>query len=281
MPQIIQDVGEKPLVLHSQARVPIASLSFLEQALLFAELAMISYNDHEETQRAAAAIGFPEATLFDRDGSQAFRFRNDHDCVLAFRGTEPHEWNDIKADVNVGTVIAGTVGKVHRGFNAEVDDLWPMLEEALVANTQPLWFSGHSLGGAMATICAARCFRSTIPSNPEALFTFGAPRVGDKAYAHHVQLRHFRFVNNNDLVTRLPPRWLGYWHAGEEVYFNRNDRIQKISGLRRSRDRMRGAIRGLMRWKIDALSDHQIHRYIECLLNEIAYSDRAKSTPSP
>jgi Amt family ammonium transporter len=63
-----------------------------------AELAMIAYNDEAEAQRAAAAIGFPEAQLFDNDGAQAFRFRNEHDAVLTCRGTEPTEWNDIKAD---------------------------------------------------------------------------------------------------------------------------------------------------------------------------------------
>ena len=53
-----------------------------------------------------------------------------------------------------GDVIAETAGRVHRGFKREVDDLWPRLEQALVNNTRPLWFAGHSLGGAMATICA-------------------------------------------------------------------------------------------------------------------------------
>ena len=55
------------------------------------------------------------------------------------------------------TVLAETAGRVHRGFKREVDDLWPRLEKALKNNTLPLWFAGHSLGGAMATICASRC----------------------------------------------------------------------------------------------------------------------------
>ena len=44
---------------------------------------MISDNDEAEARRAAAAIGFPVAELFNNDGSQAFRFRNAHDCVVA------------------------------------------------------------------------------------------------------------------------------------------------------------------------------------------------------
>ena len=61
---------------------------------------MIAYNDEDEAKRAARAIGFPDAQLFDNDGSQAYRFRNDYDLVLACRGTQPTEWNDIRADAN-------------------------------------------------------------------------------------------------------------------------------------------------------------------------------------
>src|SRR5690349_15265619 len=100
VPKVIQDPGEAPLVLHSDVRGPLAELSFLRRALVMAELAMIAYNDEAEARRAAAAIGFPEAQLFDNDGSQAYRFRNEHDVVLACRGTEPTEWNDIQADAN-------------------------------------------------------------------------------------------------------------------------------------------------------------------------------------
>src|SRR5262245_62443121 len=88
-PKVIQDVGERPLVLHSAVREPLASLSFLRRSLALAELAMIAYNDEAEAQRAANAIGFPDSQLFDHDGAQAYRFRNEHDVVLACRGTEP------------------------------------------------------------------------------------------------------------------------------------------------------------------------------------------------
>src|SRR5262245_48619709 len=94
VPKVIQDVGEVPLVLYSHVRAPLAGLSFLRRSLALAELSQIAYNDEAEAQRAASAIGFPDAQLFDNDGSQAFRFRNDHDVVLACRGTEPTEWND-------------------------------------------------------------------------------------------------------------------------------------------------------------------------------------------
>ena len=144
-PKFVQDQGERALVLYSDATGPIDQMSFLHKALLFAELAMISYNDENEATRAAEKIGFPDVTFFDHDGSQAFRFRNDHDCVIACRGTEPNEWNDIRADVNAATVLAETAGKVHRGFKREVDDLWPMLETALAARRERMYADLHTV----------------------------------------------------------------------------------------------------------------------------------------
>ena len=265
----VQDPGERPLILRSKLDGPIAGMTFLRRSLLFAELAMVSYNDLDEATRAAEKIGFNETTFYDRDGSQAFRFRSDDDCVIACRGTEPNEWNDIRADANARSVLAETAGKVHRGFKAEVDDLWPMIETALVHNQQPLYFCGHSLGGAMATICAGRCFLSHIDSNPNELFTYGSPRVGDKRYINYVELKHYRYVHNNDIVTRVPPAWMGFRHAGSEVYLNRNGDIMRYGLVGRRRDRWKGFWRSLRRWKVDHFSDHSIHGYIEAIAGEV------------
>lgn len=263
---IVHDKNEKPVVVYSEVRGPISEMTFLQKSLLFAELAMVAYNDQREATEAARLIGFDDVTYFDHDGSQAYRFRNRSDSVIACRGTEANQWNDIRADVNAAIVLAETAGKVHRGFKTEVDDLWPMLETALIDNDQPVWFTGHSLGGAMATICAGRCFLSHIKSNPQALFTYGSPRVGDKRYINFVKLDHFRFVNNNDVVTRVPPVWMGYRHSGREIYMDRNGKMGPIHYLMKRRDRWQGFVSSLRRWRIDHFSDHPLHQYLRPIL---------------
>ena len=130
-------------------------------------------------------------------------------------GTVPNEWNDLKADANASIAVLETIGGVHSGFNREVEDLWPLMEEVLRGSDQPVWFCGHSLGGAMATICAYRCKRSSLTADPRELHTFGSPRVGNKRYLRHAPIEHFRWVNNNDIVTRVPPPWMGYRHGGD------------------------------------------------------------------
>ena len=274
-PTVIRDPGEEPLVLRSDVRQSLSELSFLRRALALAELAMISYNDEAEARVAAAAMGFPEAELFDRDGSQTYRFRNDRDCVVACRGTEPTEWNDIQADANASLAVIGSFGKVHSGFHSEVEDLWPMVEDLLRDNQLPVWFCGHSLGAAMATIVAYRCKRSSISSNPEELHTFGSPRVGNRRYIRHAQIEHYRWVHNNDIVTRVPPAWMGYRHGGDEIYLDRHGRIRKLTGIGRSRDRWRGFVRGLMKWRLDMLADHSVHLYIEHIARAVEQEERA------
>ena len=85
---------------------------------------------------------------------------NKDDLVIACRGTEPTEFNDISADLKAIPVIAETISRVHQGFKAEVDELWPGISEDInrkVNLGKTLWFCGHSLGAAMATIMCSRC----------------------------------------------------------------------------------------------------------------------------
>ena len=154
------------------------------------------------------------------------------------------------------------VGRLHSGFHAEVNDLWPMLERHLAENKRTTWFAGHSLGGAMATISAGRCKLSKIPTNPAAIFTYGSPRVGNRKYINYVQVPHFRWVNNNDIVPRVPPHWLGYRHIGKEIYLNSRGVIRELLPWMRFRDRMRGLLASLRVWQIDYFSDHSMVNYI-------------------
>lgn len=243
--------------------IQIHAWGLYRQSLLFAELALIAYADEPDAARMAQQIGFSEIRLIDVEGAQVYLFATRRELVLAFRGTEATEWNDIKADVNAWPVVAETIGRVHRGFKEEVDTLWPILENELVHNTKNLWFCGHSLGGAMATICASRCKLSYINSNPVGLFTYGSPRVGTKKYVTHCQIEHIRWVNNNDIVTRVPPAWMGYHHVGREMYLNAYGKVRRMTKYQRLKDRYRGFKMGLKQGKIDHFADHAIVRYVE------------------
>lgn len=261
--------GTDGLEVYSRVAGPISQLSFLRQSLLMAELAEISYLSRAVAGRLADRMGLPEIRFYDRGGAQAYIFANESDAVVTCRGTEPDDWNDVRADLTLGLVVSETVGRVHRGFKIEVDDLWPRLERALVNNTRTLWFTGHSLGGAMAAICAGRCALSYIHSEPQALFTFGSPRIGTRRYVNYVQLEAHRWVNNNDIVSRVPPAWLGYRHKGLLVYLNAHGRVRRLTAWQRWKDRWRGLVEGIRRRQFDPLSDHSIRRYVAAILQAV------------
>ncbi len=264
------NIGQPPL--RSKTNEDIAQTSKLLRSLLFAELSMIAYLPPEQAIRAAVQLGFTETDFFDKEGTQAYAFANHKDIVIACRGTEADEWNDLKADINAVQDLAETVGKVHRGFKKEVDDLWPMMEKKLAQNTKNLWFTGHSLGGAMATICAGRCLLSTINSSPQQIQTFGSPRVGNKRYINHAKVDYIRWVNNNDIVTRSPPTWMGYRHCGTEIYLDSEGRIKTLTRVQRNKDMWKGLVLGLKNKEIDHLSDHAITRYIDYIFREAVHS---------
>jgi triacylglycerol lipase len=242
---------------------PIAPLDRMRASLLFAQVSRISYLQPDPAAHYIPRLGLALEHFADRDGAQAYVFGSETDIVVACRGTEPNDWNDVKADVNAFMVLAETVGRVHRGFKREVDDLWPALEEIIAQDKRTLWFTGHSLGGAMATISAGRCFLAHIPATPQAVYTFGAPRVGTKRYINSVSVDLTRWVNNNDIVPRVPPTWLGYRHTGKRLYINTYGHVRGMTKRQRVKDRWRGFFHGLKQGKVDHFSDHSMARYVE------------------
>ena len=96
----------------------IEKLSFLERSLLFAKLSQIAYCNIDDAKKQVKKLGFTTIEFYDKDGAQAYRFMNKTDLVIACRGTQPTEFNDIKADLKALPVLAETMSRVHRGFKA-------------------------------------------------------------------------------------------------------------------------------------------------------------------
>jgi triacylglycerol lipase len=242
----------------------ITELTFYERSLLFAKLSSIAYMDEKKATKEVKALGFTTVEFYDKDGAQAYRFMNKEDIVIACRGTQPTQWNDIKADLKAMPVMAETVSRVHRGFKKEVDDIWPMVKEDLtrVSKTRKAWFCGHSLGAAMTTIMAARCNDDPTMPNIEEIYTYGSPRVGWSKYVASLDATHHRWRNNNDIVTTVPFNIMGYRHHGTEHYMNAYGYERKLNTWQRIKDRWRGIVMGIKTGKFDSFSDHNMSEYI-------------------
>jgi len=256
----------------------ITELNFKQRSLLFAKLASIAYLDEKEATNEVKKLGFTTVEFYDRKGAQAYRFMNKEDIVIACRGTQPTQWNDIKADLKAMPVMAETVSRVHNGFKSEVDELWPMVKEDLlrVGKTRKAWFCGHSLGAAMTTIMAARCNADTTMPDIEEIYTYGSPRVGWNKYVQSLNVTHHRWRNNNDIVTTVPFNIMGYRHHGTEHYMNAYGYERKLNTWQRIKDRWRGIIMGIKKGGIDSFSDHNTSEYIGNLERIIAEADKTK-----
>lgn len=242
----------------------------MEKALVAAQLAAYAYMNEKPATTAAKKLGFTSVKLVANDGAEMLVVKNSKELWFAFRGTEPSKLNDVLADLNVikNTAMAG--GKVHGGFQKEVNDLWMEVLSHVDHNSQlkkpkAIYLCGHSLGAAMATIASTR-----LNGQVEHLYTFGSPRVGGPLFVKNIQCKHSRFMNNNDIVARIPPAWLGFRHHGEMIYFNKNgDRQTKPTWA----DLFYGILNSWKRFKFfDGIVDHGIPHYVAAIKKDLKKS---------
>jgi len=169
---------------------------------------IVGYDHRDEEKRLRSELGTLQMQLlatFDSDGTQAILVGFDKFIVLAFRGTEATSIKDIKADTRANTIVCETRGKIHAGFDEAFNNVRPDIEQELKkqgVREKPLFVTGHSLGGALATIAAKKLEHG---GGLAACYTFGSPRVGDEQWVEHIKTPIYRLVNAADCVTMLPP----------------------------------------------------------------------------
>ncbi|RKO89776.1 Alpha/Beta hydrolase protein, partial [Blyttiomyces helicus] len=148
--------------------------------------------------------------------------------VVSFRGTIKtiNDWlHDFNALFKVSPSYLPT-GSVSRGFSEVYDTVQSFVQQALPAAVQAnpgysVSFTGHSLGGASATLAAADAFEylnGTVNTSEMYLITVGCPRVGDANFASYMDGAGlgdvWRSANLGDTVPKVPPMGLGYVHVG-------------------------------------------------------------------
>ncbi|RKO92954.1 Alpha/Beta hydrolase protein [Blyttiomyces helicus] len=149
--------------------------------------------------------------------------------VVSFRGTIKtiSDWlHDFNAFVKATPSYLPT-GSVSQGFSEVYDSVQSFVQQALPAAVQAnpgysVSFTGHSLGGASATLAAADAFqylKGTINTSDMYLITVGCPRVGDSNFASYMDQAGlgdiWRSANLGDTVPKAPPTFLGYAHVGQ------------------------------------------------------------------
>ena len=216
-------------------------------------------------------------TYIDVDGAQAYVLSDKTDVIVACRGTEPTAINDILADLKMFPVKHHLGGRVHRGFYAEYDKVIPGIKDALAKHNKKgdktVWVTGHSLGGAMAVLVAAEL-------QPNGgLHTFGQPRVGGRTFLKSLKnISYYRYRNNNDAVTIVPPSFgIVFKHGGVLRYINTAGNINKSTYWEQFADKLNGHWQALKSFNfIDGFADHSMGLYHDHLYN---MDDNGKQLP--
>jgi|SRR5579864_9430677 len=209
---------------------------------------------------------------------------NDRFALLAFRGTEKDNPNDVAADADALLVpqvpLGGRgAGQVHQGFQKYLNTVWSRVGELVrgyrgTHAKQEICITGHSLGAAIATLVFHQ-----LSDDATTLYTFGCPRVGDQAFCQDVswiaQSRGcYRIVDNEDVVTHIPfhtrfplydqPKCALFWINSAGVVQENPDSTP--SDFRAVEDMALGFLGGLIRTTIPRpLADHSPVRYCHWL----------------
>lgn len=212
-----------------------------QTAIGLAQAAHLAYEPQTaEVRRVVEAWGFSHLRFFAENGAppEAYLIADADKIILAFRGSDSID--DWRNNLDVDLIGGPLGGKVHEGFDRLLSPLWRNIQQEILqlkdaARSQKrslsLWMTGHSRGAALATIAVAKLREKDNPVH--GLYTFGSPRVGDRDFSRYFDAvmgpRAFRVVNEDDLITRLPPRKLGYSHVGQLHYLDGSGKLHTDS----------------------------------------------------
>ncbi|XP_015887508.3 uncharacterized protein LOC107422559 isoform X1 [Ziziphus jujuba] len=191
--------------------------------------------------------------------------------VIAFRGTEQARWKDLRTDLML--VPAGLnperIGgdfkqevQVHSGFLSAYDSvrirIISLIKLAIGYNLEdnadplPKWHvyvTGHSLGGALATLLALELSSSQLAKRGAisvTMYNFGSPRVGNRRFAEVYNQKvkdSWRVVNHRDIIPTVP-RLMGYCHVAQPVYLAAGDLRNALENLELMGDDYQGDVLG-------------------------------------
>ena len=210
-----------------------------------AEASMLAYAEPAFITATLASTGLTaegfNINFYVGGGTQCYVLEAPDFAVAVFRGTQVDDfWAsavDIATDAQFILVRDGAGGRVHKGFLQALGKVWAGLSEHLrrltEAGGRTLWFTGHSLGGALAALSAERAARE-YGANVGGLYIFGAPRIGDASFKARLDSgglgqKTFRVVYDADIIARVPPK-VFYQHVGRLRLIDADGRLRHLDG---------------------------------------------------
>ncbi|MFG2112808.1 lipase family protein [Streptomyces sp. NPDC048718] len=210
---------------------------------------------------------------FPLQDTQAYTMAGDRMIVTAFRGTEPAQLRDWLTDSTTPPWPGpARTGFVHYGFAEALESVYPDIAETIAdlrTNGQSVWFTGHSLGGALAMLVAARLDLEDPHLAADGVYTFGQPRTCDRllaaAYDKGLHGRTHRFVHGNDIVPQLPPE-PAFTHVPTLHHIDSAGHVSEKNGLIGGlADRAKGLGAAAFSPDGEGIRDHLMRSYLAAL----------------
>lgn len=148
------------------------------------------------------------------------------EIIVSYRGTD--NFQNLVDDLQFGKCDDPFYGisnaYVASGFYNCFKSVEPSMRQAILSAVStygyPVYFTGHSLGAALATLSALSLnIRDGLKIG--GAIHFGSPRVGNAYFAGAYNARipnTVRVVNNRDIVPHLPPKIVNFRHVAFEVF---------------------------------------------------------------
>ncbi|MGW0825124.1 lipase family protein [Streptomyces sp. NPDC002845] len=258
----------------------------LPLAYWLARASDLAYKDEATIEQQAQEWGFDRVRHhctaftppFPLEDTQAYTLASDHMVLTAFRGTQPTEIRDWLTDATTPPWRGpASTGYIHYGFGEALQSVYPGVRETVDEfrdNGQSVWFTGHSLGGALAMLAACRLHLEDPKLLADGVYTYGAPRTCDQTLAAACNKafkgRFYRFVNNNDIVPELPPE-PAFHHVDALRYIDSGRKIHESLPLTTGLiNRAKGVTAAAFAPTGEGLRDHFIDNYLAALEHNLA-----------
>ena len=209
-----------------------ATGSKLQNIVALARASVLSYRTEEEVGECLTTEGFPNGWIEDEEtDTQAYWYLDRNNLIFVIRGTAGAQ--DAAIDLRRKLVPISVGGeqliRAHTGFAESANSIWPTILEVIKksGDNTTIWFAGHSLGGAVATLAAFLTSATFGENRIGGLYTIGQPRVfaegaATKKFTKTLRDdRIFRVYRSIDPVPHVP--WFRYKHvSGKRCYIKKN-----------------------------------------------------------
>lgn len=173
------------------------------EALRYAKLSQLAYQPYSEVQRELANYNLTaEMQIYDSTtDTNGFIASDATSVVVAFRGTKSFTNKLTDAKFLRKRIVPDGQSFAHRGFVTALNAVYPSIKDKLqpYIGKKELYITGHSLGGALATLMTYLISRNFSNSQPKQ-YVYGCPPVGDINLANY-----FKGMDSNTITIQNDP----------------------------------------------------------------------------